>query len=312
MSYYNQGQLEGPYILTPSRPSTPIPQVYVSHESLRHSLRINPNLAQEALNKAVHRNSDSSASASHLIQQLRRADRFKSWLQSNRSGFLYLGRNAENSQIFSSLAAMLVQSLESVRPAMAVHFFCPILDDENPSGSYHLLRTLIFQLLRFPNNLTVTPQELSQPHGDPRQLKYLFNKLLWSMQGTIFVIIDGILRHWTDDEEESMFVAQLLYETSQTQFPNLIVKVLFTSPVPFEIRDHLPEDSKLMLAAEGGEFYDFGQSHLTRMISAEPLNDPDSVEPVRERYSTMNVQDSYAPRSPGYGYSSGGATFDRE
>ena len=222
-------------------------------------------LLEQALNRAKCRDNDSNAAK--LIHQLGKNPRFMDWLQSSQSDFIYLNRSSEDSQIFSPLAAMLVQALRGVEPAKAIHFFCPIWDDDNPSGSYHMMRSLIVQLLSYPNNLAIAPGEISRPYNDPDQLKYLFFRLLSSIQGTIFIIIDGISRHWAENEEEAMSVAQLLFEASGEYFPSAQVKVLLTAPVPYEIAERLPDEVKLMLASDVGETHEFGRQNLIGFLS---------------------------------------------
>lgn len=132
-----------PALLTDPRPITPTTRtVYVSAESLRQSLKVNPALLEQALNRAKCRESNSSASK--LIQQLRKKQRFMNWLQSNDSGFLYLNRNSEDPHAFSSLAAMLVQALAGTEPAKVIHFFCPIWEDDNRSGHHWMTRKRSF------------------------------------------------------------------------------------------------------------------------------------------------------------------------
>ncbi|KAH0536898.1 hypothetical protein FGG08_006269 [Glutinoglossum americanum] len=253
------------------------PTAYVSNNSLRQFLNVKTELIKEAIDKALNQGQGNGPGASQLIQQLSRDPRFHSWLTTNQSGLLVLSRNSDDpSSVFSYFAAMLVASLRNYRPAIAIHFFCPIWDPENPPGSYYLLRSLIVQLLLFPNDLAITPQELPPLQHDPSQLRDLFIKLLASLPSgkTVFVVIDGIARHSADDEKETLFVVHLLRDVSRTHSENVRVKVLLTAPVPFEATDLLSDDSRLMLAVGTGDYRDFGQTHLSMLLGV-PGQEPD-------------------------------------
>ncbi|KAI9660708.1 MAG: hypothetical protein M1821_010060 [Bathelium mastoideum] len=221
---------------------------------------IDRTLIDRALDRSFNNGPGDSPVALNVIQQLKRNERFSMWLRSNKSSLILLNRNSDDSNsAFSYFASVLIASLRSYHESISVHYFCPVWEPDHPSpGSYHMLRSIILQLMWYTSNLELTPQDLPEPVTSPTQLQRLFFRCLEAIPAgkIVFVIIDGIARHAADDEAEVLQVVRLLYLASMSAVYHVKLKVLLTPPVTLEVVEALPEESVIMLATSAGEYSD--------------------------------------------------------
>ncbi|KAF2800359.1 hypothetical protein K505DRAFT_229016 [Melanomma pulvis-pyrius CBS 109.77] len=258
--------------LVPSRSCTPFPPApfYLSHESIAQFLSVNPSALSDAIHRSLSNGPGDSRSSASVIQYLARETRLSNWLRSNEPGSIVLDRNTENSfQIFSYFAAILVSSLKSYQEAIPVHYFGATWNEDNLApGRYHFIRSLIFQLLPFTNDLNVPPQALHGPAHLPSELQALFTRCLSAIPAgrVVFFIMDGVSQHAEDNEDEVKSVIQTLESAAQAH-PYVKIKVLLTLPVGFEIIQNLPEDSMNMLPSDELELSDVVEFDMSSMMS---------------------------------------------
>ena len=232
-------------------------------------------MIDRALNRSLTNGPGDGLIALAVIQQLAHNGPFSMWLHSNQSGLILLNRNSDNSgSAFSYFASALISSLRNFHDSIPVHYFCPVWDQDNPSpGSYHMLRSIILQLLPHASSLTLMPQDLSEPVISFPQLYRLFFRCLEAILPgkTVFVIIDGIARHAAEDENEALQIVRLLDQASKYQLNDVRVKVLLTPPVTLEVVEAVSEDSMIMLTSEARESSDAAGMQLGAMFFGAQL-----------------------------------------
>ncbi|KAK7449876.1 hypothetical protein Landi51_05593 [Colletotrichum acutatum] len=190
-------------------------------------------------------------SGSDLVKKLTQIRKFRAWMQSNQSQVLLL-RIYEPGKLItplSSVCSSLLASLKDLEPTVTLHYFCGILRKDSEQGRFHLLRSLIVQLLeKFPAEqaFAMDVDYARQSEWGFNVLRQLFETALLSMPGAvIFCVIDGCSR--CTDEDELQDTMHYLLWVCQEQSPVVKLKLLLASPVPQHISQRIPGEMVVFL-----------------------------------------------------------------
>lgn len=201
-----------------------IPQTLpvVSIESLFQFLKIDGQWIQQA-HKQATLNFDAlqdELGIMHIMQEIMKNTRIIDWFRSIKSDMLVFRRipmDNYGSREFAFAAATMVDALLGKYPSEVVlDAFFPIPVQDSALGSFYLLRSLVYQLLQYPNAAAFTPMDLSVPAWEPNHLQYMFERILYAFPfgATVYVIIYGLENYAINNEAESNLVVRLLNKLS--------------------------------------------------------------------------------------------------
>ncbi|KAA8904873.1 hypothetical protein FN846DRAFT_951720 [Sphaerosporella brunnea] len=220
---------------------TPSPQpTYISQLKLLELLATDPNIASADREACVHAGQAFKMATQDRAGWLMQSEKLKSWLTSRYAEVRLIHGNHEPLKIspVSYLCAMLVESLEKLKPALVLYFFCGShTQSRDPlSNAYALLKSLLAQLLSqhtFDTSF-LQPYDVQRlEKNDLQSLCNLFWGLAQQLDSTValFCIIDGISFFETSQREPAMHaVLDKLLALARGDTMGTVFKLLVTSP----------------------------------------------------------------------------------
>lgn len=195
---------------------------------------------------------------------------FKNWLGGGRSDILLVDGHSGPAKFgktspMSVFCATFIASTVKLQSTIVLHFFCGqhVTFDDPLRGPHGLLRSLICQLLLYPNTQEPNLEMLSQQelYNDLRAheldaLRHLFQQLIQQIPtGTlVFCIIDGISEYETrmnNSNEDLRSVVETLQSITheQTQFGPTFKVLLTSANRSTEIVKQIPRQEQVSLRA---------------------------------------------------------------
>ncbi len=173
------------------------------------------------------------------IKWIMNAGQFQDWLSALNSRTLIINANCPDSTIVSPVSficAMLVRSLEAMRQAVTIHFFCGLATSGPEGNAVGMLRSLIGQLLE-QHNFDLSFLSVEQMDDLRRHSVKMLCQLLADLVSQIndghalFCVIDAV--YFYEDKVRRKDLCDILRRLARMTHvrKNLIFKLLVTSPL---------------------------------------------------------------------------------
>lgn len=202
-----------------------------------------------------------------LEQKIQLTEKFDEWERSSPSKVLILQASEPvqlDAPTMLSGIGLVSHSIISFRHQQpprnlepCTHYFCGVFRNDSANNRFHLLRSLIIQMLeRRPAFAMTCVGRCFVPLfnggiGSFDNLVYLFKIILQSILGTVSCVIDGSA-HFPDDDEhekELQFMSGALLNICRANRPDARLKLLFTPPIVKCIRDSIPEEMQVIITS---------------------------------------------------------------
>ncbi|KAI9838307.1 MAG: hypothetical protein M1819_005575 [Sarea resinae] len=283
----------------------------ITREQLIELLGVVPEASVHDIEVSLKRGRDMKPQAQGRAEWVIRRPKFQEWFQSRKPQLLLVDGEPDSDGLarctpMSLLSATLVHSLSALEPVIAIHFFCGLhTEAEDPLGSPSgLVRSLIVQLLFLRDfDLSFLKHRRQQEQILSHEIDHLcqlFKDLAKQLAvGTVlFCVIDGI--SWYEHtrwQAQLCFVVRKLRELADDKDVDVVLKVLFTSPLisRHAIHEIKPPHEHLFLPLDAeGEIQSLTQRQV--MMQARRLSP--SPEPGSRPGLAASHESSFGSPSP--------------